>query len=66
MLPIQIQHLLKLNLNIVQLLLLANIQIQHLLKLNENRKTQATLQTFIQIQHLLKLNFEAGKLVLSY
>ena len=55
--PIQIQHLLKLNLilNIIKKMDM-KIQIQHLLKLNYILSYSLSNHIGIQIQHLLKLN----------
>ena len=54
---IQIQHLLKLNINCLYAGTSVNlIQIQHLLKLNINCLYAGTSVNLIQIQHLLKLN----------
>ena len=55
--PIQIQHLLKLNLKSLGIIIInTSIQIQHLLKLNMQTLIKLIPKLAIQIQHLLKLN----------
>ena len=56
---IQIQHLLKLNIDIFYIFRYTfHIQIQHLLKLNMIFSTSLSHILTIQIQHLLKLNVD--------
>ena len=55
---IQIQHLLKLNIDVPEVIEdWGGIQIQHLLKLNNICKYKRYREKQIQIQHLLKLNW---------